>query len=51
MTAQLERTDGPRWQETATIAALLSCYDVWSASPTFDCDFAAPPASTPSDES
>ena len=51
MNAQLDRTDEPRWHEAATIAALLTCYDVWSASPTFDCELSELPATALEPES
>ena len=37
MNGQTDRRDAPRWQDAATIAALLTCYDVWSATPQRDC--------------
>ena len=37
MNGKTDRRAAPRWQDAATIAALLNCYDVWSATPQRDC--------------
>ena len=37
MTRDSHAADSARWQDAATIAALLTCYDVWSATPQRDC--------------
>ena len=37
MARESQSAESPRWQDAETIAALLSCYDVWSATPQRDC--------------
>lgn len=37
MTGNSDGGETPRWQDAATIGALLTCYDVWSATPHRDC--------------